>query len=73
MESGKKGENNMNNKTNDYRDLEVWQMSMSLCKKAYDLIHSFPADERAERFKHTVVPEETNVLTTRLSKMFFSM
>ena len=31
---------------NDYRELDVWQMSMSLCEKVYDLIRSFPADER---------------------------
>ena len=31
---------------NDYRELEVWKMSMSLCEKIYELIRSFPADER---------------------------
>ena len=31
---------------NDYRELDVWKMSMSLCEKVYDLIRSFPADER---------------------------
>ena len=108
---------------NDYRELDVWQMSMSLCEKVYDLIRSSPADERfalcdqlrraavsipsniaegngrdskteyarflsiargslfevqtqlelAERFKYIVVPEETKVLITRISKMLFSL
>ena len=31
---------------NDYRELDVWQMSMTLCEKVYELIRSFPADER---------------------------
>ena len=31
---------------NDYRELDVWKMSMTLCEKIYDLIRVFPADER---------------------------
>ena len=30
----------------DYRELEVWQMSMKLCEQVYGLVRQFPADER---------------------------
>jgi four helix bundle protein len=30
----------------DYRELEVWQMSMELCEQVYGLVRQFPSDER---------------------------
>jgi len=30
----------------DYRELEVWQMSMELCEQVYSLVRQFPSDER---------------------------
>ena len=30
----------------DYRELEVWQMSMELCEHVYGLVRQFPSDER---------------------------
>ncbi len=30
----------------DYRDLDVWQLSMTLCEKVYGLVRLFPPDER---------------------------
>ena len=107
----------------DYRELEVWQKSMTLCEKVYLLLRQFPNEERhalcdqlrravvsipsniaegngrdsrieyarflsiargsvfevqtqlelAERFRYIVVPEETKVLITRISKMLFSL
>lgn len=29
-----------------YKELVVWQKSMRLCKRLYEMTHSFPADER---------------------------
>jgi hypothetical protein len=33
---------------NDYRELDVWQMSMTLCEKVYAHIRSFPQEERKD-------------------------
>ena len=30
----------------DYRELEVWRMSMELCEQVYSLVRQFPSDER---------------------------
>ena len=30
--------------TSDYRELEVWQMSMGLCESVYGLLRKFPAE-----------------------------
>ena len=49
---------------NDYRELDVWQMSMSLCEKVYDLIRSFPVDERfalCDQLRRAVVSIPSNI------------
>ena len=49
---------------NDYRELDVWQMSMSLCEKVYNLIRSFPAEERfalCEQLRRAVVSIPSNI------------
>ena len=30
----------------DYRELDVWTMSMELCEQVYGLVRQFPSDER---------------------------
>ena len=32
--------------TSDYRELEVWQLSMALCESVYGLLRKFPAEEK---------------------------
>ena len=49
---------------NDYRELDVWQMSMSLCENVYALIRSFPAEERfalCEQLRRAVVSIPSNI------------
>ena len=49
---------------NDYRELDVWQMSMSLCEKVYALIRSFPAEERfalCDQLRRAVVSIPSNI------------
>ena len=49
---------------NDYRELDVWQMSMSLCENVYDLIRSFPAEERfalCDQLRRAVVSIPSNI------------
>jgi len=49
---------------NDYRDLDVWQMSMALCENVYDLIRSFPPDERyalCDQLRRAVVSIPSNI------------
>ena len=49
---------------NDYRELDVWQMSMSLCEKVYNLIRSFPAEERfalCDQLRRAVVSIPSNI------------
>ena len=49
---------------NDYRELDVWQMSMSLCENVYDLIRSFPAEERfalCDQLRCAVVSIPSNI------------
>ena len=49
---------------NDYRELDVWKISMSLCESVYDLIRSFPADERfalCDQLRRAVVSIPSNI------------
>ena len=49
---------------NDYRELDVWQMSMSLCEKVYALIRSFPAEGRfalCDQLRRAVVSILSNI------------
>ena len=49
---------------NDYRELDVWQMSMSLCEKVYALIRSFPTEERfalCDQLRRAVVSIPSNI------------
>ena len=48
----------------DYRELDVWKMSMSLCEKVYNLIRFFPADERfalCDQLRRAVVSIPSNI------------
>lgn len=49
---------------NDYRDLDVWQMAMTLCENVYGLMRSFPADERfalCDQLRRAVVSIPSNI------------
>ena len=49
---------------NDYRDLDVWQMSMTLCENVYGLMRSFPPDERfalCDQLRRAVVSIPSNI------------
>ena len=49
---------------NDYRELDVWQMSMTLCEKVYAHIRSFPQEERfglCEQLRRAVVSVPSNI------------
>ena len=48
----------------DYRELEVWQMSMELCEQVYGLVRHFPADERyalGDQLRRAVVSIPSNI------------
>lgn len=48
----------------DYRELDVWQMSMALCEKVYELLRSFPPDERfamCDQIRRAVVSIPSNI------------
>ena len=50
--------------TNDYRDLIVWQRSMSLCEQVYLLIRQFPQEERyslCDQLRRAVVSIPSNI------------
>ena len=49
---------------NDYRDLDVWQMSMTLCENVYDMLRTFPPDERhalCDQLRRAVVSIPSNI------------
>jgi four helix bundle protein len=48
----------------DYRDLKVWQKSMSLCEEVYALIKMFPTEERyalCDQLRRAVVSIPSNI------------
>ena len=50
--------------TNDYRDLVVWQQSMTLCQEVYALIRQFPQEERyalCDQLRRAVVSIPSNI------------
>ena len=50
--------------TNDYRDLVVWQQSMTLCQEVYFLIRQFPQEERyalCDQLRRAVVSIPSNI------------
>jgi four helix bundle protein len=50
--------------TNDYRELDVWQMSMTLCENVYTLIQSFPSEERfalCDQLRRAVISIPSNI------------
>lgn len=50
--------------TNDYRDLVVWQQSMTLCQEVYTLIRQFPPEERyalCDQLRRAVVSIPSNI------------
>lgn len=49
---------------NDYRELDVWQMSMTLCENVYTLIQSFPSEERfalCDQLRRAVISIPSNI------------
>jgi hypothetical protein len=50
----------------DYRELEVWKMSMDLCEQVYGLVRQFPADERyalGDQLRRAAVSILSNITT----------
>ena len=48
----------------DYRNLKVWQKSMTLCEEVYALIRKFPAEERyalCDQLRRAVVSIPSNI------------
>ena len=48
----------------DYRELEVWQKSMTLCEKVYLLLRQFPNEERhalCDQLRRAVVSIPSNI------------
>jgi len=48
----------------DYKDLNVWQMSMELCEKVYGLVRGFPTEERfalADQLRRAAVSIPSNI------------
>jgi len=48
----------------DYRELDVWKMSMELCEQVYGLVRQFPADERyalGDQLRRAVVSIPSNI------------
>ena len=49
---------------NDYRELDVWQMSMTLCEKVYEMLRKFPPEERyalCDQVRRAVVSIPSNI------------
>jgi four helix bundle protein len=54
----------MKTSISDYRDLKVWQKSMSLCEEVYALIKMFPAEEcyaLCDQLRRAVVSIPSNI------------
>ena len=50
----------------DYRELEVWKMSMDLCEQVYGLVRQFPTDERyalGDQLRRAAVSIPSNITT----------
>ena len=48
----------------DYHELNVWQLSMSLCEKVYGLVREFPVDERfalCDQLRRAVISVPSNI------------
>lgn len=48
----------------DYRELDVWQLSMTLCENVYGLMRSFPQEERfalCDQLRRAVVSIPSNI------------
>lgn len=48
----------------DYRELDVWKMSMELCEQVYGLVRHFPTDERyalGDQLRRAVVSIPSNI------------
>ena len=48
----------------DYRELDVWQLSMTLCENVYELVRSFPPEERfalCDQLRRAVVSIPSNI------------
>lgn len=49
---------------NDYRELDVWKMSMTLCENVYTLIQFFPSEERfalCDQLRRAVISIPSNI------------
>ena len=50
--------------TGDYRNLEVWQLSMDLCEAVYRLLRQFPTEEKyalCDQLRRAVVSIPSNI------------
>ena len=50
--------------TNDYRDLSVWQRSMTLCEEVYLLLEQFPQKEQyalCDQLRRAVISVPSNI------------
>ena len=50
--------------TSDYRELDVWQLSMGLCESVYGLLRQFPAEEKyalCDQLRRAVVSIPSNI------------
>ena len=48
----------------DYRELEVWQLSMGLCESVYGLLRKFPAEEKyalCDQLRRAVISIPSNI------------
>jgi hypothetical protein len=62
--SGERNEARMNEKLKSYKDLIVWQKSITLVKLAYQLTRAFPADEKfglASQMRRAAVSVPSNL------------
>ena len=61
----------------DYRDLEVWKKSMTLCEKVYSYVRMFPQEEKfalGDQLRRAVVSIPSNIAegNGRLSQADYS-
>ena len=50
--------------TSDYRELEVWRLSMELCESVYGMLRRFPAKEKyalCDQLRRAVVSIPSNI------------
>ena len=59
-----RGTGNREQMVSDYRELKVWQMSKTLCRRVYELLRKFPDEERyalCDQLRRAVVSVPSNI------------